>query len=134
MPIKKDHKKRLNSATLPLPVRRALLKLGKGVRDARIRRRIPTSIMADRALINRMTLYKIERGDASVSVAAYATVLFVLGLVDSFAEIADAKFDEVGLSLDEERLPKRIRLKSPALHPQPRGVQPFSSASNPPRG
>jgi transcriptional regulator with XRE-family HTH domain len=123
MPIKKDHKKRLNSATLPLPVRRALLKLGKGIRDARIRRRIPTSVMADRALINRMTLYKIERGNASVSVAAYATVLFVLGLLDSFAEIADPKFDEVGLSLEEERLPKRIRFKSPVSHPKPQGTR-----------
>jgi hypothetical protein len=116
MSIKNDHRKRLNSATLPIPVRRALLKLGKGIRDARIRRRIPTSVMADRALINRMTLYKIERGNPGVSVAAYATVLFVLGLVDSFAELADAKFDEVGISLEEERLPKRIHLKSPLLH------------------
>jgi DNA-binding XRE family transcriptional regulator len=95
------------------------LKLGKGIRDARIRRRIPTSVMADRALINRMTLYKIERGNPGVSVAAYATVLFVLGLVDSFADIADAKFDEVGIALEEERLPKRIHLKSPLLHPKP---------------
>jgi DNA-binding XRE family transcriptional regulator len=117
--IKKDHRKKLNSATLPIPVQRALLKLGRGIRDARIRRRIPTSVMADRALINRMTLYKIERGNPSVSVAAYATVLFILGLVDSFADLADAKLDEVGLSLEEERLPKRIHLKSPLVHPRP---------------
>lgn len=111
----KHHKKRLNPTSLPIPVRRALLKLGKGIREARIRRRIPTSVMADRALINRMTLYKIERGDPTVSVAAYATVLFVLGLVEPFANIADVKFDEVGISLEEERLPKRIRSKSPIL-------------------
>jgi DNA-binding XRE family transcriptional regulator len=89
--------------------------LGKGIREARIRRRIPTAVMADRALINRMTLYKIERGDPTVSVAAYATVLFVLGLIEPLANIADAKFDEVGISLEEERLPKRIRSKSPIL-------------------
>ena len=118
MSTKKGHKKRLSSATLPLPVRRALLRLGKGIRDARLRRRIPTSVMADRALINRMTLYKIERGAPGVSVAAYATVLFVLGLVDSFAAIADARFDEVGISLEEERLPKRIHFKS-LLPPRP---------------
>jgi DNA-binding XRE family transcriptional regulator len=115
MSITKHHKKRLNPTSLPIPVRRALLKLGKGVREARIRRRIPTSVMADRALINRMTLYKIERGDPTVSVAAYATVLFVLGLVEPLANIADVKFDEVGISLEEERLPKRIRSKSPIL-------------------
>ena len=115
MSTTKHHKKRLNPTSLPIPVRRALLKLGKGIREARIRRRIPTSVMADRALINRMTLYKIERGDSTVSVAAYATVLFVLGLVEPLANIADIKFDEVGISLEEERLPKRIRSKSPIL-------------------
>jgi DNA-binding XRE family transcriptional regulator len=101
------------SATLPIPVRRALLKLGRDIRAARIRRRISTAIMADRALINRMTLYKIEKGDPTVSMAAYATVVFILGMIDRVAEIAEPKFDSVGMSLDEERLPKRIRSRSP---------------------
>jgi hypothetical protein len=116
------NKQRLGPNTLPFPVRRALADLGKGIREARIRRRIPTSVMANRALINRMTLYKIERGDPTVSVGAYATVLFVLGMIDRFADIADAKFDEVGLSLDEERLPKRIRSKSPIPDRKPQGT------------
>jgi hypothetical protein len=60
-----------------------------------------------------MTLYKIERGDPTVSMSAYATVMFILGMIDRLAEIADPKFDEVGMSLEEERLPKRIRSKSP---------------------
>ena len=88
------------------------MKLAKDIREARIRRRIPTAVMANRASINRMTLYRIERGDPSVSVGAYATVLFVLGMIDRFSEIADSKFDELGRSLDEERLPKRIRQRS----------------------
>jgi len=116
------NKQRLGPNTVPFPVRRALAKLGKEIREARIRRRIPTSVMANRALINRMTLYKIERGDPTVSVGAYATVLFVLGMIDRFADIADAKFDEVGLSLDEERLPKRIRSKSPISNGKPQGT------------
>jgi len=116
------NKQRLGPHTLPFPVRRGLAKLGKEIREARIRRRIPTSVMANRALINRMTLYKIERGDPTVSVAAYATVLFVLGMINRFADIADAKFDEVGLSLDEERLPKRIRSKSPISQHKPQGT------------
>ncbi|PYU27382.1 MAG: hypothetical protein DMG32_07255 [Acidobacteria bacterium] len=116
------NKQRLGPNTLPFPVRRGLAKLGKEIREARIRRRIPTSVMANRALINRMTLYKIERGDPTVSVAAYATVLFVLGMINRFADIADAKFDEVGVSLDEERLPKRIRSKSPISQHKPQGT------------
>lgn len=75
MSTRQDHKRRLRPANLPIPVRHALLKLGKGIREARIRRRIPTAVMAERAQITRMTLYKIEKGDPTVSVAAYATAL-----------------------------------------------------------
>ena len=106
------------SLSLPLPVRRALLKLGKDIREARIRRRIPMAILAQRAQMTRMTLYKIERGEAGVSMGAYASVLFVLGLADRLAGIADVRSDEVGLALEEERLPKRIRLRSQWLNPK----------------
>jgi transcriptional regulator with XRE-family HTH domain len=110
----RKNNRRLGPGSVPFPVRRALLRLGKDIREARIRRRIATAVMANRASITRMTLYKIERGSPSVSVAAYATVLFILGMIDRFAEIADVKFDEVGRSLAEE-LPKRIRLESPYI-------------------
>src|SRR5271156_2343856 len=110
-----DKSRRLGPGSIPFPVRRALLKLGKDIREARIRRRIPIAVMANRASITRMTLYKIERGSPSVSIAAYSTVLFILGMIDRFAEIADAKFDEVRRSLGDEQLPKRIRLESPYI-------------------
>lgn len=97
-------KARLN---LPLPARRALVKLGTDIRDAR-RRRIPTAVMAKRAGISRMTLNKIEQGDPGVSMGAYARVLFVLGLVGSLGELADVRHDTTGLALEEEHLPKRI--------------------------
>jgi len=112
----RDKIRRLRAGSIPFPVRRALLRLGKDIRAARIRRRIPVAVMANRASITRMTLYKIERGRPSVSVASYSTVLFILGMIDRFAEIADAKFDEMGRSLAEEQLPKRIRLESPYMN------------------
>lgn len=102
---------------LPLPVRHALRKLGADIRDARLRRRISTAIMAQRALVARMTLHKVERGDPTVSMGTYATVLFVLGMTDRLAELADVRFDRLGLLLEEERLPKRIR--STPLRPKP---------------
>ncbi len=46
---------------------------------------------------------------------SYATVLFVLGLGDRLGMVAAAETDAVGLALEEERLPKRVRL------PRPRG-------------
>lgn len=97
---------------LPLPVKRALAKLGQDIRSARLRRRITTITMAERAFITRMTLRKVERGDPSVSLGIYATVMFVLGLTPRLADLADSRADEVGLQLEEERLPKRVRTAS----------------------
>ncbi len=94
---------------MPIPVRRALRKLGQDIRDARLRRRIPTAVMAERASISRTTLNKIEKGDNGVSLGNYANVLFVLGMAERLGELADIKTDSVGLELEEERLPQRIR-------------------------
>lgn len=94
---------------LPIPVQRALRKLGQDIRDARRRRRIPTAILAERASISLRTLVKIEKGNPGVSLGRYATVLFALGMVDRLADLTDVRHDELGLTLEEERLPKRIR-------------------------
>lgn len=98
-----------SSSGLPVPVRRALRKLGEDIRDARRRRRIPVAIMAERASISRTTLNKVEKGEPGVSIGTYTTVLFVLGLADRLAGLAEASTDVVGLELEEERLPQRIR-------------------------
>ena len=94
---------------LPLPVKRALLKLGHDLRDARRRRRIPSAVAAARASVSRMTLLKVEKGDPGVAMGTYATVLFVLGLAERLAEVADPAQDATGLQLEEEHLPQRIR-------------------------
>ncbi len=94
----------------PLPVKRALKKLGQDLRDARKRRRIPMQLAAKRASISRSTLSKIEKGDEGVSLGAYAKVLFVLGMIERLAELADPTLDELGLELEAESLPKRIRI------------------------
>jgi len=95
--------------TLPIPVTRALRKLGHDIKDARRRRRLPMAIVIERASISEPTLIRIERGDPKVGIGNYATVLFVLGLADRLADLVDPKNDPVGLRLEEENLPKRIR-------------------------
>jgi DNA-binding XRE family transcriptional regulator len=97
-------------AAIPVPVARALRKLGHDIRDARRRRRIPVTILAERASISRTTLHKAEKGDPGVSLGAYVTVLFALGMVDRLADVADPRHDALGLALEEENLPERIRL------------------------
>ncbi len=93
---------------LPIPVRSALRKLGADISVARRRRRIPASLMAERAFTTRPTLAKIERGDPGVSLGVYASVLFVLGMTDRLVNLVDPAQDPLGQSLEEERLPKRI--------------------------
>lgn len=103
--------KKRSEYQLPLPVRRALRKLGRDVKDARLRRRVPAAVVAQRASISRTTLYKLEQGDPGVSIGIIGSVLYVLGMGERLGEIADIRNDEQGLALDEERLPKRIRPK-----------------------
>ena len=97
--------------SLPIPVKNALRKLGSDIRDARRRRRIPAAVMADRAFISRTTLVKLEKGEPGVAMGTYAAVLFVLGRIDRLRELAEARSDEIGLSLEKERLPQRISIR-----------------------
>jgi hypothetical protein len=95
---------------LPLPVKRALRKLGGDISIARRRRKIPTTLMAQRAFIDRRSLARVEKGDPGVSMAIYATVLFVLGMADRLGELASAASDPVGQALADEQLPRRVYL------------------------
>lgn len=108
-----------STITLPTPVRRALAKLGQDIRDARLRRRIPVAVAAERASISRTTLNRLEKGDPGVALGIYATVLFVLGMLERLAALADVRHDTLGLQLDEERLPKRIRTRRTIKRPTP---------------
>jgi hypothetical protein len=67
------------------------------------------AIAAERASISKPTFIRVERGDPSVSIASYATVLYVLGMADRLGDLAAPKNDPVGLQLEEENLPQRIR-------------------------
>ena len=57
------------------------------------------------------TYRRVEKGDPTVAMGAYAMALFVLGFGNALSELVDPKRDEVGLQLDEARLPKRVRAK-----------------------
>ena len=96
--------------SMPLPVKRALKKLGADIAFARRRRRIPTTLMAKRAMISRAALARVEKGTPQVSLGIYATVLFILGLEKRLADLADVRADDIGLGLEEDRLPQKIYL------------------------
>lgn len=92
-------------------VRRSLTKLGADIAIARRKRNLTTVMMAERIGSAKSTYLKVEKGDPSVSMGVYAMALFVLGFGDAIGDIVDPRRDDVGLLLDAERLPKRVRPK-----------------------
>ena len=69
--------------------------------------------MAARLFISRSTLWRLERGDPTIALGTLATAAFVLQLHDRLADLAAPATDALALSLDERRLPKRIRRARP---------------------
>ena len=65
-----------------------LTSLGENVKLARKRRKLTTLQVAERAGIDRSTLYQIEKGNPRVSLGAYFNVFRVLGLQDDFFKLA----------------------------------------------
>ena len=98
-----------NRILLPSRVEYVLEKLGNDINCARRRRRISKAVMAQRAGITINTLTKVEEGSAGTSMAAWASILFILGLEENLKDLCDLKNDETGMMLADEELPKRIR-------------------------
>ncbi len=78
--------------------------LGENIKLARKRRKFTAVQVAERASINRTTLYHIEKGNSSVSIGAYFNVLRVLGLHNDFLKLAAD--DEFGRKLQDLELLK----------------------------
>jgi transcriptional regulator with XRE-family HTH domain len=66
--------------------------------------------MAERAGVSRATIGKIEKGDPTTSIGGYSAVLFVLGMTERLSDLVDAVHDLTGRQLEEEKLPRRVRL------------------------
>jgi transcriptional regulator with XRE-family HTH domain len=95
-----------------ITVARVLRKLGADLRDARLRRRLPMQVVAERASTTRVTLTRVERGDPAVSMGIYCSVLNALGLIQGVAMLADIATDRVGADLEASRLPRRARSRA----------------------
>lgn len=93
-----------------LAIEESLQVLGHNIKVARLKRRLPQNVLADRAGVSLSTLCKIENGNGGVAIAGYASVILALDLGTPFSEIA--RSDPLGQALEQESLPKRIRSKS----------------------
>lgn len=89
-----------------------LVEVGENIKLARLRRKLSSEQVAERANISRPTLASIEKGAASVGIGSYLQVMFILGLEKDFLELA--KDDELGRKLqDAQLLPKERAPKKP---------------------
>lgn len=95
----------------PLPVARAITRLGEDVSRARRRRRLSRTSLAERSGVSESTLKRLEGGDGAVALENLARTLYVLGELDRLARLLDAATDELGLQLADEQLPKRVRAR-----------------------
>lgn len=66
-----------------------LSQLGEDIKLARLRRKLSTKQIAERAGISRSTLWLIEKGTPSVAMGAYLQVLFVMGLEKNMLLLAN---------------------------------------------
>ncbi len=82
--------------------KRMLVQVGRQIRLARLRRKASCELTAQRAKISRATLWKIEKGDPTVSMGAYLSVLFALRLEKDILSLA--REDKEGHEMQDERL------------------------------
>ncbi len=90
-----------------------MAEFGENIKLARLRRKLSTEQVAERANIARTTLWAIEKGSPNVALGSYVQVLFVLGLEKDLLKLAGD--DPLGRKLQDakllikERAPKKSK-------------------------
>jgi transcriptional regulator with XRE-family HTH domain len=94
---------------MPLPVARAIAKLGEDINRARRRRRMTQQSLAERIGASLTTVKRMESGDPRIPLHFVARTLYVFGEIERINQLLDSGQDEIGLNLMDDQLPKRIR-------------------------
>lgn len=82
--------------------------MGEQIKFARLRRKLSSELVAERAGISRATLWNVEKGSPSVAIGIYASVRHALNNMDRDLLLI-AKDDELGRKLQDLDLPTRRR-------------------------
>ena len=89
-----------------------LAALGAQIADARKRRAWTQAQLAARAGVSVLTIRAVERGHPGTGIGAYLSALWAMGLEAPVRELASPARDEVGMTLQAARNPKRVRAKA----------------------
>lgn len=87
-----------------------LRQIGKNLQIARKRRKKTVKQAAEMMGTSLSSVRRIEGGDPSVKFATYLAALEVYQL-DYTLRFADPEDDRIGLALEKQRLPQRVRTK-----------------------
>ena len=87
-----------------------MLQIGRNLQLARKRRRISVKQAAEMTGTSESSVRRMESGDPSVKIATFLAALEVYQL-DNTLRFAEPEDDVIGLTLDKQRLPKRVRQK-----------------------
>jgi DNA-binding XRE family transcriptional regulator len=99
--------------SLPPFAKNALRQLGENIAIARARRKESQRAWAERIGVSVPTLIRLEKGDPTVSMAAYASALWLMGRVQALSEIAAPSTDLGALELDVRNARKRGAVRTP---------------------
>ena len=96
-------------SSLPLPVVRALRRVGQSVSLARRRRHMSQEALAERIGASVNTVRRMEDGHPGTALQHFARALQVFGELNRLEGLLDTSQDSVGLTLMDEELPQRVR-------------------------
>lgn len=99
----------MQSSPIPLPVERALRRVGQSIGLARRRRRLSQEALAERIGASVNTVRRMEDGHPGTALQYFARALQVFGELDKFEQLMDTAQDSVGMAMMDENLPQRIR-------------------------
>ena len=92
---------------LPRKLQDKMTCVGEQIKLARLRRNLSVAQVADRATCSPLTVSRIEKGVATVSIGIYLRVLYALQLDDDILLLAQK--DEMGRALQDLSLKNRER-------------------------
>lgn len=84
-----------------------LTQMGQQIRMARQRRKIPVSLVAERAGVSRQSVWAVEKGSPSVAIGIYLKVLNAIGCKNELLKICAE--DPLGRTLQDMRDDKYTR-------------------------